>query len=333
MSKFLSLTLLSLLLVVSCSETTSQEKASSSSSIRIIAEEAGGGWYAYATTMSKISQDNNITLNVIPRGGSIANPSVVDRKEADLGFTTLNAASWAESGGSIYKGQTHTNIRGVLAGFSVGYELLLARRAYVEKTGNDSLEKMVGNNNPAKFITEPQGSQDPIIAEAMLYAVGTSVSNLRSQNRFIQVGSSQIAQQLRDGLVDAVFINAPINHPTTSEIDLTSDIVFVPLSENIISELENIGMPRVVLTNKAYSSLTQDYPTGGSISIIIANADTDEEVVYNFTKIMIENIEYLRKEHGALQSWDPEEGAKLMSGILDLHPGALKYYREVGWIE
>lgn len=329
MSKLISI-LLFFIILISCSN---GNYSSDSSSIRIIAEEAGGGWYAYATTISKIMQNNNITLNVIPRGGSIANPSVVNRKEADFGFTTLNAASWAKNGDNVYKGEVHTNIKGVLSGFSIGYELLLARKSYVRRTGNDSLEKMIGNNNPAKFITEPQGSQDPIIAEAMLQAVGTSVSNLRVANRFVQVGSSQIAQQLRDGLVDAVFVNAPINHPTTSEIDLTSDIQFIPLSQNIINALENIGMPTVTLTNNAYPSLDKDYTTGGSLSIIIVNEDVSEEVVYNFTKIIIDNIDYLRTEHGALKGWDPKQGAILMQGVLDLHPGALKYYKEVGWIE
>jgi len=57
-------------------------------------------------------------------------------------------------------------------------------------------------------------------------------------------------------------------------------------------------------------------------------ADVDEDAVYKITKTIYENLPFLNAIHGATKAMSLEQA---ISGLpLPLHPGALKYYQEMG---
>lgn len=72
--------------------------------------------------------------------------------------------------------------------------------------------------------------------------------------------------------------------------------------------------------------------TVGSQQCVLCSANLDEEVAYAITKAMCENTDVLAEASAALGYFDPSvAGTKAMTGC-DLHPGALRYYMEMGYI-
>ena len=68
--------------------------------------------------------------------------------------------------------------------------------------------------------------------------------------------------------------------------------------------------------------------TIGSPNVLVTRDDISEEVVYNVTKVIWENLATLQEIHGATKDMRLEIAIEGLGA--PLHPGAIRYYREVG---
>lgn len=80
-----------------------------------------------------------------------------------------------------------------------------------------------------------------------------------------------------------------------------------------------------------YPSLTAAVPTVAVLATFTTHANVSDELVYAAVKSMFENFDELKKLHPSLSNLDP---AKMVTQGLTapLHPGALRYYKEKGWL-
>ncbi|WP_234976360.1 TAXI family TRAP transporter solute-binding subunit [Vibrio quintilis] len=303
-------------------------------SVKIIAEEPGGGWYTYGTTFARLiaeKTDNQYTVSLIPRGGGMTNPVAVNNGKADFGFATSNAAAWAKFGlTDIYKGRKNNNIMSMLNGLQEAYTLIAARKDWVEKTGNNTLEKIIKAKDVV-IATSPTGSQVPIIADFMFKALGTSLKELRSDGKLIQIGGGQMSQMLRDKTIDIFIENVPANHPSVTEMTLTTDLVYIPFPTKVLKALADVGLPTGVMKAGTYKGQTENYINPVSASVFITNSNVDTETVYAITKALVESQAKIKASHAPLKVWDPEKSVS--QSVLPLHPGAKKYYQEKGWLK
>jgi TRAP transporter TAXI family solute receptor len=72
----------------------------------------------------------------------------------------------------------------------------------------------------------------------------------------------------------------------------------------------------------------EDVPTFGVKATICSSADVPDEIIYSITKEVFENLDELRKLHPALKVLTRENMLQGLSA--PIHPGAKKYYQEVG---
>ncbi|CAM2961044.1 TAXI family TRAP transporter solute-binding subunit [Vibrio diazotrophicus] len=302
--------------------------------VKVIAEEPGGGWYTYGTTFSKIISENTdgaYTVDLIPRGGGMTNPVAVNNHKADFGFATSNASAWAKDGlTDIYKGRKNENLRSMLNGLQEAYTMVAARKEWVEKTGNDTLEKIMAADDVV-IATSPTGSQVPIIADFMFKALGSDLKKMRDSGKLIQIGGGQMSQMLRDKTIDVFIENVPANHPSVTEMTLTTDVVYIPFPTAVLNALSDVGLPTGVMKNGTYKGQTEDYINPVSASVFTTSKDVDDETVYRVTKALVEGQEAIKAAHAPLRVWNPEKTA--MQSTLPLHPGAQKYYAERGWLK
>ena len=85
-------------------------------------------------------------------------------------------------------------------------------------------------------------------------------------------------------------------------------------------------IPAGMYNNKA------DIPTWGVGATFVSSSDVPEEVVYEVVKAVFENIGQFRKLHPAFRHLDPK--AMIKDGLsAPLHAGAVKYYKEKGWMK
>jgi TRAP transporter TAXI family solute receptor len=66
-------------------------------------------------------------------------------------------------------------------------------------------------------------------------------------------------------------------------------------------------------------------------NILVTHEDVSEETAYQMTKLMFENLDRLKASHSAAGNIKPETALEGLS--IPLHPGAERYYREIGLIQ
>lgn len=306
--------------------------------LKLISQEPGGSWYSYGSTFGNIISGskgkNTLSVEVLPRGGGMTNPVAVNNKAADLGFVSSSAAVWARDGiGEEFKGRASKDIRAVVGGLQLTYTTVAARKAYVDGSGLKTFDEMVAAAKPPRFVLKPPGSQVPILANYMFEALGTSLEGMRKRGAITQISTAQIAQMMRDGTADVYIENAPTGQATMTEVTLTNDIVFVPVSQKVLDFMTKLGAPGGVMPTGAYKGLQAGYVASMTPTILITNAGVSDDVIYQVTKALVENREAIAKAFPALAHWDPKAGAQPDQAVIELHPGAARYYREQGWIK
>lgn len=272
-------------------------------------------------------------IEVLARGGGIANPVVVNDNKAQIALSNVATANWAWNGeAEIYKGKQHRDIRGLLGGINSVYVVAMLREDYIKRTGNDTLEKALADKN-IRIIMKPAGSSVPPVARMILESLGTSLDKVKSAGgSLIQVDAAQTTSMLRDGRADLYFETATKDHPAVTEVTLTTDMRFVDLPEKTLAFLAKNGLKPVPMPQwfKGQSGPTKAVDLGTSL---IAHKDVSDDIAYLVTKTMVENKEKLVMAHKAFAEFKPDEAWKPENNGIPLHPGAVRYYRERGWLK
>lgn len=111
---------------------------------------------------------------------------------------------------------------------------------------------------------------------------------------------------------------------------LTADVAFLDIPAPALDLLEQNGLTPGSYGPEWYKGQTAATSGANLGTVLIANANHDEETAYQITKAIIENAEALKASHGAWPRFDPT-GAMLPANTgIELHPGAIRYYTEAG---
>jgi TRAP transporter TAXI family solute receptor len=303
--------------------------------LRIGAMPLNTWWYVAGGAVASLVQSKlpaGTTIEVMARGGGIANPVVTNDNKTQIAFSNVATASWAWSGeAEIYKGKQHQAIRSLVGGINSVWIVAMLREDYIRRTGNDTLEKALADKS-LRIIMKPAGSSVPPVARMVLESLGTSVDAFRKDGRLIQVDAAQTTSMLRDGRADLYFESATKGHPAVTEVTLTTEMRFVDLPQKSLDLLAKNGLkpsPMPVYF-KGQAGPTKAVDLGTSI---IAHESLPDDIAYLVTKTVVENKAELVKAHQAFGDFAPEQAWRPENNGIPLHPGAARYYTERGWLK
>ena len=258
---------------------------------------------------------------------------VVNDNKAQIGMSNVATSKWAWDGEpELYKGKKHQDIRALVGGINSIYIVAMLREDYIQRTGNDTLEKALVDKN-IRIIMKPAGSSVPPAARMIAESLGTSLEKIRSGGaQIIQVDAAQTTSMLREGRADLYFETAAKGHPAVTEVTITTPMRFVDLPEKSLKVMTDRGLRPTAMPEwfKGQKGPTKSVDLG---THIIAHKDVPENIAYIVTKTIVENKEKLVERHQAWGEFKPEEAWKPENNAIPLHPGAVKYYRERGWLK
>jgi len=292
-------------------------------------------WYVAGGAIANLVQPtlpSGAKIEVLARGGGIANPVVANENKAQIAFTNVATAAWAWMGEEeIYKGKKHQDIRSLVGGINPIWVVAMLREDYIKKTGNDTLEKALADKS-LRIIMKPAGSSVPPVARMVLQSHGQSIDTYKQDGRLIQVDAAQTTSMLRDGRADLYFESAPRGHPAVTELTLTVDMRFIDYPQKALDTLARNGL-KVVSMPALYKGQNGPTKTVDLGTSILANKNLPDDIAYLVTKTVVENKADLVKAHQAFNDFTPEDAWKPENNGIPLHPGAERYYKERGWIK
>ena len=138
------------------------------------------------------------------------------------------------------------------------------------------------------------------------------------------------ADAIRDGDIDAGFWS--VGPPTSSILNLaaTRSIRLVGFSEEEIENAREVEPTFAAYELRAgmYDGMDEAVQTISIPNVLVVNADMDEELAYQLTKLLFENTDELIAVHPAANDTTVE--FSIDSTPVPFHDGALRYYEEVG---
>jgi uncharacterized protein len=296
----------------------------------------GSIWYVFAASFAKHitpALPPGSKVDIIARGGGIGNPIIVAQKKADVALANVVTSVWAMEGEEdIYKGKKYPEIRSLLGGLNSVWLVAILTEDYIKRTGNDTLEKALLSKNPPRVIMKPAGSTVPPSVRLAFEGLGLSFDKYKaSGGQIIQVDVGQIPTMMRDGRADLYFESASPGHPATTEVTLTVPVRFVDLPEKSLQLMSKNGlkispMPEYFKGQKGAVKAV-DFGTN-----MIVHQDMPENLAYAITKAVVENRDAIVAEHKAMAGFVAKEAWRPENNGIPLHPGAVRYYKEKGWM-
>jgi TRAP transporter TAXI family solute receptor len=289
----------------------------------------GGGWYTMSSGMAKIIMEENpgLTIKVVPGGGT-ANPTKVNSGRSHLGMGLDVFTFAAFNGKGIYQGKKHEKIRMIGMSFSDNYlQFIRAKGAKYDMKSFFTEAK-----NEALAVTKAGSSTEMTFRYVMSY-YGTSYDDLR-KNRKTKINHgnySEISSQFKDRQVDYAFITLGLPGAAVIDMSMARKAEVLPITEDIRDHLKSTyGYKLGIIPAGTYKFLQKDIPTTVMGTTLITNADVSEDTVYKITKSICENQAKLSNIHKSMNVFDPKIAWKDVPA--PLHPGAIKYYKEKGYM-
>ncbi|MEL7467170.1 MAG: TAXI family TRAP transporter solute-binding subunit [Pseudomonadota bacterium] len=276
---------------------------------------------AICRLVNKDRKEHGIRCSAESTGGSIYNINTIRAGELEFGVAQSDWQYHAYNGTSKFEDAgKFENLRAV---FSVHAEpvTVIASDASGINTIADVKGKRMNIGNP--------GSGTRGTWEVMEEAMGWTRGDLKLA---AEMKSAETGQAVCDGKIDAYFWL--VGHPSalTQESLATCAAKLVDVTGPAIDKLveENSFYRKAVIPAGMYNN-EADVQTFGVGATFVSSADVPEEVVYVVVKAVFENFDQFTKLHPAFANLKPEQMIK-DSLSAPLHDGAIKYYKEKGWM-
>ena len=317
-----------LALVVPALTATAQQK-----NLTWTAGQVGGGWYSQAGGFVELikSKDPSFNIKVVP-GAGIQNMSKLQQGETEIawGLPPFIAASY--NGQDPYKDK-HPDMRLVMNGLGYVHIQVGVPVEYPANTMKDVFE--IAKTKPITIGTTPPGGSDEWVMRKIFEFYKTSYADVRAKGgKVILVSYSDLTTQYRDRNMDVFFANLAVPGAALQEASLARKMKILPLDDDCIKFLEGHGLSRGVIPRGSYKDVVnndKDVPTIAMANAIVANQKVTADVVYQFTKVLLADVNAVRKVHPAFKDFDPKDAVRLAN--VPLHPGAEKAYREAGLLK
>jgi len=276
---------------------------------------------AICRLVNKNRKEHGIRCSAESTGGSIYNINTIRTGELEFGVAQSDWQYHAYNGTSKFEGQgPYKKLRAV---FSVHPEpvTVIASDDSGIKTLTDAKGKRLNIGNPGSGT---RGTWEVIEA-----ALGWSRGDLKLA---AEMKSAETGQAVCDGKLDAYFWL--VGHPSalTQESLATCDAHLVSVEGPAIDKLvaDNSFYRKATIPAGMYNN-EADIPTFGVGATFVSSADVPDEVVYTVVKAVFENFDDFKKLHPAFANL--KEAEMIKDGLsAPLHAGAVKYYKERGWM-
>ncbi len=277
---------------------------------------------AICRLVNKGAKEHNIKCTHTT-GGSVANINGLRAGDLDLGVAQSDWQYHAYNGTAPDKFPDGA-FKELRAVFSVHPEpfTVVARTDSGIKTFEDLKGKRVNMGDP--------GSGARATFEVVMEKMGWTTDDF---SLAAELKSSEQAAALCDNKIDAIVFT--VGHPagTIKEATTSCDAKLINVDNDVVRKLasENAYYAMATIKGGMYTGTDEDITTFGVGATFVTSTKTSPDVVYEIVKAVFDDFKRFKKMHPAFENL---EEAKMITNNLSapLHEGAIRYYKERGWM-
>jgi TRAP transporter TAXI family solute receptor len=282
---------------------------------------AAGG--AICRLVNKDRAKHGIRCSVESTGGSVFNINTIKAGELDMGVAQSDVHYNATKGLGVFKDAgADGNLRAVMSLHPEPFTVLARKEASVARFA-DFKGKKFNVGNPGSGT---RASMDELLA-AMNWKI--SDFSLASELKADEHGAA-----LCDGKIDGFFYG--VGHPSANIQDPTTSCgaKLVSLTGAAVDKLvqEKPYYAYASIPPGLYPNNPQETKTYGVLATFVSSTRTPADTIYTVVRAVFDNFDEFKKLHPALAVLKPE--AMVKDGLsAPLHDGAVRYYKEKGWLK
>jgi TRAP transporter TAXI family solute receptor len=162
-------------------------------------------------------------------------------------------------------------------------------------------------------------------ARAIFKAAGLSYEDM-GKVEFLPYAES--VELIKNRQLDATLQSSGLGMAAIRDLAATLPINFVAIPAEITAKIDNAAYQAASIPAGTYDGQDSDVPTVAITNILVSHDGVSDEVAYQMTKLMFDNLERLGNAHSAAKDIKLEGAAKGLP--IPLHPGAERFYKEAG---
>jgi len=285
-------------------------------SLTLATASPGGVYYVYGEELARILTEKlAIAVNPLPTQGPVHNVKLVESGGAQLGMITMGVGLQGWNGtGDWTGGKRLRNMRALFPMYDTPFQAVVLRRSGITT---------VAQLDKKRFGIGPRAGTGGTYIPEILKVLGISAESTYG-------AFADMVTELFAGRHDAFVTLTGAPMPAIQKAEANEPITFISLSPEQIDAIRK-AMPEFspsTIAAGTYRSLDKDYITFGVYNFAVGRSDLPDDLVYRLVKAVFENQPRLVKANSTANETLPQNVVK--NTFLPFHPGAVRYYREIG---
>jgi hypothetical protein len=293
--------------------------------LKIGVSSAGGDWFRagakFSTMVPSVLPDVAASTVI---GGGVVNVTRIGKGEAQIAFALTPYPEQGYKGESKHYPQPLKNVR--LIASNLGRNVVVAMVVL-----KDSPIKGLADLKGKRIVPGDRGWGTTELVEALLAGAGMPIDKFKADGGTVSYTSiTDRSKALQDKNVDAIFIPAQVNYPDLMAVQQAAGIRVIGFPNDLVDRTLNTmpGLVKSKVPKGLYGVVEQDLASPGFLQQLIVDANLSDELVYRVTKLWWEKIKDIHEIAPGLDQADVKMAME--HATIPFHPGALKYYKEIG---
>jgi len=261
-----------------------------------------------------------VSFTVQATKGSVENLRLLEAGDGELAFALADATADAGAGNQ-----------------AAGFAAPLTRLRTVAKLYPNYVQIVASSQSGIKTVSDLKGKRVSVGAEGsgtalnaatILKAAGLSFGDLAQVDHAAFGNSARLVER---GELDATIQSAGLGAESIRHLLATGKTILIPVPSELVAKIGSPVYVGGIIPAGTYDGQPADVPTASIMNLLVTRAALSDDLVYQMTKSLYDHLDQLVATHPAAKGIDV---AKASFGLpIPLHPGAAKYYREIGLLK
>lgn len=287
--------------------------------INVLTGGTSGVYYPIGVALSQIYGDAipGVKTSVQATKASVENLNLLQSGRGELAFALGDSVADAKNGVEDAGFKVPLTKLRAIAGAYPNYIQIVASKESGIKTLADLKGKTVSVGAP-KSGTE-------LNARAIFKAAGLTYEDM-GKVQYLPFAES--VELIKNRQLDATLQSSGLGMAAIRDLSSVMPLNYVSIPTDVVSKIGNAAYQSAMIPANTYDGQPEAVPTVAITNILVTRDDVPEEVAYQMTRLIFENLTRLGNSHSAAKDIKLDNAGKNLP--IPLHPGAERYYKEKG---
>ncbi|AJE21989.1 TAXI family TRAP transporter solute-binding subunit [Azotobacter chroococcum] len=290
--------------------------------INILTGGTSGVYYPIGVALSQLYGNNieGAKTSVQATKASVENLNLLQAGRGELAFALGDSVSDAWSGVE-----------------EAGFKAPLKKLRAIAGTYNNYIQVVASADSGIKTLADLKGkrisvgapkSGTELNARAIFKAAGMSYEDL-GKVEFLPYAES--VELIKNRQLDATLQSSGLGMAAIRDLATTMPVTFVAIPAEVVAKIGSPAYQPGLIPAGTYEGQSADVPTVAVTNLLVTHEKVSDEVAYQMTKLMFDNLGRLATAHSAAKEIKLETATRNLP--IPLHPGAERFYKEAGVLQ